>query len=275
MNTRSVAILATGVTVAGLIMGCSPLPDPDIAQGGPHLVLSAEDSSELAVDVGRLTPDGALPVPDTLKCDQGSMSVQRSALDARVPTTDLSSEIIDALSDVGDLRDLGESFVVRDDPSDLLIAWDGDGLDDPFRGHFELTRLTHDIDQQSFVVSEWASCSFPVHPDDSRLTAFFVIDDRMLDPDASSVTVHAIVDECAGGIPFPAEDLAITALRETGATVEIALATRPGVEPRTGPCLHSPPTPVTVRLEQPLGDRTVLNSGIYPAAPAESMSIPQ
>ncbi|MCD2441538.1 hypothetical protein LQ757_04520 [Agromyces sp. SYSU K20354] len=98
--------------------------------------------------------------------------------------------------------------------------------------------------------------------------------DVVLDPDArpepDDDAVALLVTEraCNSGEPATGR-VELVELVETETTVEVVIGVRPNRPDDGGPavftCPGNPPTPFTVDLEQPLGDRAILNAAVVPA----------
>ena len=91
-----------------------------------------------------------------------------------------------------------------------------------------------------------------------------------LDPaaplDPASAEVPLLVTEMACNTGEDAEGrIEVASLRETDAAVEVVLA----VQPRGGDqaCPSNPPTPFTLTLDEPLGERTLLDASVVPPRP--------
>lgn len=83
-------------------------------------------------------------------------------------------------------------------------------------------------------------------------------------PDAASSQVHLLITEieCASGKPADGR-VTLERLAQLEDRVELVI----GVEAAPGDaqtCQASPPTPFTVELDEPLGDRNVLDVAVYP-----------
>lgn len=84
-------------------------------------------------------------------------------------------------------------------------------------------------------------------------------------PTADATELHLLVTEraCAGGESAEGR-VRVVSQRHTDDELQIAV----GVEPRAGDqeCPGNPETPFTLRLEEPLGDRTVSDATTYPTS---------
>lgn len=84
------------------------------------------------------------------------------------------------------------------------------------------------------------------------------------DPPATTVELLVMELGCNSGQDASGRVRAVEQV-EAADTVELLVA----VEPRTGDatCQGNPATPFTVTLDQPLGDRTVVDTSVYPPRP--------
>lgn len=85
-------------------------------------------------------------------------------------------------------------------------------------------------------------------------------------PDPASTEVRLLVTEFACNSGQDAEGrVDVVSLRETDTAVAVVIA----VQPRSGnaTCPSNPPTPFTLTLDAPLGDRELLDGSVVPARP--------
>lgn len=90
--------------------------------------------------------------------------------------------------------------------------------------------------------------------------------DREPARDSDQLELLVVEMACASGQPADGR-IDVFELDEQQDVIEIAV----GVRPRDGggTCQSNPATPFTVRLQQPLGDRTVIDMSVYPPRPLE------
>jgi hypothetical protein len=103
------------------------------------------------------------------------------------------------------------------------------------------------------------------------VTASWEVDKRF-PPQASDETLHLLIAEnaCRSGIdPRPRLETPRVVYGE--ATVTIALFVRPPPGKGTFTCVGPPPVPIVVELDEPLGDRELLDGGVYPPQPANPL----
>ena len=85
-------------------------------------------------------------------------------------------------------------------------------------------------------------------------------------PDPGSAEVSILVTEMACNSGEDAEGrVAVASLRETDDVVEVVIAVRPRGGGQT--CPSNPPTPFTLTLDDPLGDRELLDASVVPPRP--------
>jgi hypothetical protein len=82
-------------------------------------------------------------------------------------------------------------------------------------------------------------------------------------PDPASSQVHLLVTEaaCASGKPA---DGRVTLERRAQLEDRVELVIGVEIQPGAHDCPSNPPTPFTVELDEPLGDRTLLDVAVYP-----------
>lgn len=178
----------------------------------------------------------------------------RAALDGlEVPPIDPAEWIVveDGAERVALLREL-------DDPEDL-------GAGD-VRTHemlvVELTDAT-DVDPvPTWFLTAAQTCALRADLDGLGTATLTLDPDHPRAPDAREV--HLLVTEMACNNGEDAEGrvrLSALAVRDDAVAVTV------GVEPRTGEanCPSNPPTPFVVELDEPLGDRVVLDASVHPA----------
>ena len=89
-------------------------------------------------------------------------------------------------------------------------------------------------------------------------------------PEAGDERISLLVTESACNSGDPATGrVELVELVETETTVEIVIGVRPDVNDDGSPSMHTcqgnPPTPFTVELRQPLGDRAILDAAVVPS----------
>lgn len=88
--------------------------------------------------------------------------------------------------------------------------------------------------------------------------------DRPADPASTEIPLLVTEMACNSGEDATGR-IDVVALRETDTTVEVVIA----VDPRGGDatCPSNPPTPYTLTLDEPLGDRELLDASVMPPRP--------
>jgi hypothetical protein len=102
--------------------------------------------------------------------------------------------------------------------------------------------------------------------------ATWTLDDHDPAPGTDTTVLDLLVWEqaCSGGLPTTGRMSAV--IDDAPDSVTITIGVRPlDLAPGTAlDCIGPPGTPVTVTLAEPLGQRTLLDGGHYPAAPPTS-----
>lgn len=96
--------------------------------------------------------------------------------------------------------------------------------------------------------------------------ASWALDPAFAAPTEASTELHVLVWEraCSGGSPTTGR-MSAPVIQSTGTTVVITIGVRPLAGFQT--CPGPPGTPATMRLPEPLGDRTLLDGGHVPPVP--------
>lgn len=84
-------------------------------------------------------------------------------------------------------------------------------------------------------------------------------------PEAGDQRITLLVTEGACNSGGQATDrIELVELVETETTVEVVIGVRPHEDGMARTCISNPPTPFTVELEQPLGDRVIMDAAVVP-----------
>ena len=201
----------------------------------------------------------------------GSVPVTEAMLEQPTRIADLDAEsrsaIEDATFDDGrplQLDDSEDWQVIVDesdeivlirpvDAGELPIGDFGDGL----QTDHELLMLTTDL-WPGWAVAAQTSCALTV--DLGELVAPFVALDSASppSPDSQSLSLLVLDSNCGGATDMP-ERIEVVSVIETDDEVRVLLGVRP-LPGGTYTCEGFPPTPFSLELEQPLGDRSIIDA---------------
>ncbi|QEO14372.1 hypothetical protein FLP10_08030 [Agromyces intestinalis] len=208
----------------------------------------------------------------------GSTEIAAEALDERRPATELPPDVVAALESplVLGIAPLTTWFVVEERDDRLVIMTEHDEPVDLGGGDirsFGLVAISTTPNPAIPLDAPWgidtaADCSPRIALGD--LGDVGDLDDvtLTLDPDAppeaqaDELALLATESACNSGQPATGR-IEVIDVVETETTVEVVV----GVRPRSGgaTCPSNPPTPFTIELERPLGDRMILDARVVPA----------
>ncbi|GAA1759581.1 hypothetical protein GCM10009747_18280 [Agromyces humatus] len=216
-------------------------------------------------------PSSGIDTDATLRC--GDTPVPARALTEPRPATELSAEVLAVLENP--LADVDEPL------SDWLIAHETVERVVIMREREEPVDLgggdiaTYDLraieaaDEHALPLdAPWglvgaANCTPRI--DLGTLTGAGVTLDPDALPDGGDERIVLLVTERECNSGRPATDrVELVELVETETTVEVVIGVRPH-ESGAFTCPSNPPTPFTVELEQPLGDRVIFDAAVAPA----------
>lgn len=201
----------------------------------------------------------------------GSISVPLDVLEGGRPATDLNASHRAALRQVTadltmDVRDLSEWLIVTASGRRLVIL--GPSQDDHVSDGSPLhSVVAADRGEEGWQLDLAGACELGLALDGLGNA------DVRLDPDApppsgDATELHLLVTEraCASGKSAEGR-IRVVSHRYSDDQLQIAV----GVEPRAGDqeCPGNPETPFVLRLEEPLGDRTVVDATTYPTTELE------
>lgn len=122
-------------------------------------------------------------------------------------------------------------------------------------------------DSPAWMMTALGSCALVVDVPGAG-TATVALDPDAL-PDPASTDVPLLVTEFACNSGRPADGrVEVASLRETETTVEVVMAVRP--QGGDHACPSNPPTPYTLTLDEPLGDRELLDASVVPMRTLEA-----
>lgn len=207
---------------------------------------------------------------DVVLCQGNEVSLQ--ALNNPRPARELGPEAAPALGG----RDVGQfdpgTWLIAQERSDRVMLMNklavpqDDGYGD-VRDYMYIAISTHSMASEPgkpvWAVVESSTCTPTL--DLGELRAGAVTLDRSLPPAPESHRVALLVTEfdCNSGQNAEGR-VEVIKLTETESTVEVVLGVRPSGK-QSASCQGNPATPVTVDLERPLGNRSILNAAVVPA----------
>ncbi|MFJ5955299.1 hypothetical protein ACIQC5_05000 [Paenarthrobacter sp. NPDC092416] len=208
--------------------------------------------------------------PEVVLCQGNKVPLQ--ALDNPKPATELAPEAAPALQGRGVSAFDPVTWLVAQESSDRVmlmtkLAVPQDGGQGDIRDYMYIVISTHSMASEPgkpvWDVVESSTCTPTL--DLGQLTAGAVTLDPSLPPASESDRLALLVTEfdCNSGQDAEGR-VEVVKLTETESTVEVVLGVRPSGA-QAASCQGNPATPFTVKLERPLGDRTILNAAVLPA----------
>jgi len=261
MSSRGARALLVLVAVAMVgLAGCASAVTP---AGGRDADPGADPGSA----AGNASAGDA---PTSYLC--GGTPISADALAARTPVEELAGAAAEALAgavfDDGAplvLEDSSEWFVV--DASDHEVTLlrpvppDDAAADAPAADHEQLTvSWIEATNVTGWLVTSLGPCALTIDLGDLGVPLIALDPARPLDP--ASREVHLLVTEhaCNSG-QDAAGRIEIVRLDEKDDRIEVVLGVRPEGGAHT--CPSNPPTPFTVTLVEPLGERTIVDATLY------------
>jgi hypothetical protein len=173
--------------------------------------------------------------------------------------------IAQAGPDLDMLPDSGYWLVSRDAAKAQYLARGPGGQEPPFV--FAMLQSRGGM----WILSGWGQCRPAIVLDGSSL-ARWTLDPAVSMPGPDATTFTALVTEraCTGGQPMGAR-LLPPSITYGADTISVVFAARP-LEGDSFDCPGNPATRVVVELREPLGDRRLLDAGLFPPA---DPSVPQ
>jgi hypothetical protein len=233
----------------------SPSASAGTSSGGSSSGAGGNTSSGLGV-----------PTVDGLACDASGPVFSASALSAPAGAEQGTDAAAAALRNLLTSGSIDATFLPRtgwrrvvSEPDQVLFIAPVPGSDPPYAS----VTVAPKSGSSEWSVTGWGQCRIQAH-----LASPFAIATWTLEatPQPTATTVPALVSEttCAGG-ELAAGRISDPLVVYSATAVTITF----GVVPLGGPqaCPLPPPSPVTVHLREPLGDRQLQDGSVYPPAP--------
>lgn len=201
----------------------------------------------------------------------GGTPVSAEALAARTPVEELAGPAAEALADAAFddgtplvLEDPSAWFVVSTSDREVTLlrpVEPDDAPDAPATDHEQVTvSWVEATNVTGWLVTSLGPCALTFDLGDLGVPLIALDPDRPLDP--ASREVHLLVTEQACNSGQDADGrIVIVRLDERDERVEIALGVRQ--EGGAHSCPTNPPTPFTVTLTEPLGERDIVDATLY------------
>lgn len=201
-----------------------------------------------------------------VSCGGGGDSFPAAALDGptgadRADTAEAEGlrQVMAKPMGIGSLPADGWRLLDRQDSTAVFGASEGGG--------HTIVTLQRDGDQWSYSRSAHACQRLLVAPPDGLVPAVWWPDpDRPYDSQSRVLHVLATDPSCASGQPT-GDRLQPPTVRATGQAVVISFAAKPVIGSQL--CPGHPPTAYQIDLGQPIGDRQLLDGGVWPPAEPE------
>lgn len=266
----AIAAVVVGAVQVGALDGGGTVPAdpaPDQTEVGP-----GPDPTDTSA------PDGTTePAPVALgpyMC--GNHEISPAVLESGRPASDLSPASLAALEsmDLSAVPELASWTVleetntrialIRPTPGEAgtgILPYETYGIElvPPGGGAVPFNDTNHPI----WSMSEWSSCTVQAHLDGLRNVHLQLDPMNPPSPDAISVVVLVTEAGCTGGLD-PSDRVRVLEIRYTETSVEIVV----GTVPPPGDvftCIGNTPVPVTIELDEPIGDRYLVDATVYPA----------
>lgn len=204
--------------------------------------------------------------------------VDAAGYDADVRADELTGDAAVALaSSVDDLgasvapENLSEWMVTAESSTSITLLRPYEAVDDAGADHdvlvFELVRELPATGESGWMLTSSSSCALAIDPAPFTPAAVNLDPSALPTPDATQLALLVTERACNGGMDA-AGRVELIALEETEDAVIVHVAVRP---PSDGmaTCQSNPPTPFTVKLEAPLGEREILDAALIVPRPLD------
>jgi hypothetical protein len=210
--------------------------------------------------------------PDTILTCQG-VEVSAGALTEQQPASELRPELAALLkgSPVVSIDDLDEWFLAVSSDDHVVLMRELDPPVDLGAGDvrdFDLLSVSATpgampIDD-TWGVDVSTSCTPRITLDGLGEVSLTLDPDAPPRADDRDLSLLATEWSCSSGQPATGR-IEVVEIVETATTVELVVGVAPQRQDRAHTCQSNPPTPLTVDLEHPLGDRAILDASFVPA----------
>lgn len=249
--------IRTAAVLLVLAAGCA---GPDTAEPPPEA--SSAATEHLAPDVPGATESPAEPEYSCF-----GPAIPKSVWAAQEPATDLEhpgrSVLLSELGPEG----LEGWFLLEATPERLAVAREREVVreagDDLLRTH-DVVAVSDFGGGTGWHLEQWSSCSPQLVHDGVGPAEVWL--DGVPDPDAREVDLLVVEMACASGASA-AGRVELLGLDERADAVEVVVGVRAHGE--GADCQSNPATPFTLRLQQPLGERTLIDGSVYPPRPLD------
>lgn len=232
-----------------------------------------------AVDAGSAPPTSTTDDP-MLAYECNGRPIDAARYDADMRADELTGDAAAALASVVDdlgagatPKDLGEWVVTAESPTSITVLRPYDAVDDSGADHdvriFEQLSALPATGEKGWMLTSSASCALAIDP--TPLTPAEVNLDPSALPEQDATQLALLVTEraCNSGKDATGRVELIT-LEETEDAVIVHIAVRTS-DDGMATCQSNPPTPFTVELESPLGDREIHDGALIIPRPFEAL----
>jgi hypothetical protein len=215
---------------------------------------------------GTISSGLGVPTVDGLACDAAGPVFSASALSGPAGADQSTDAAASALRNLLASGSMDAAFLPRtgwrrvaSEPDQVLFVAPVPGSDPPYAS----VTVAPKSGSSEWSVTAWGQCRIQAHLASPFAVATWTLEAT---PQSSATTITALVSEstCAGG-ELAAGRISDPLVAYGDTTVTITF----GVVPLGGAqtCPLPPPSPVTVQLREPLGDRQLQDGSVYPPAP--------
>lgn len=249
--------------------------------------LAAPVAVLLAVLAGCATPApstsaGSDPTPsdaadEVLLC-QGE-PVSAKALQEARPATELAPEVVAVLEDPLAEGPLSDWLIATESADHVVIMRRIEPPDELPWGdirEYEIVAISAAAEHAMPLTPPWgvdmsSSCTPTIDLGELSEAGITLDPDALPEDDDDVVALLVTEFACNSGGPATGR-IELVELVESDTTIEVVIGVRRHDDGMARTCPSNSPTPFTVELEQPLGDRTILNATVVPA---REITVPQ